>query len=698
MSLPRIHPDTIEQVRQTADIVDVVSGHVVLRKQGRGFVGCCPFHDDKSPSFSVSPEKQFYYCFGCGAGGNAFKFLMELEKRSFAEVVLDLAQRYQVPVQTLEAEETQKLARQISLREQLYEILAISCRFYEHALRQPGGQAALTYATQSRQLSNATLQQFQIGYAPAGWQNLYDYLVVQKRFPANLVEQAGLIMPRQSSEGYYDRFRDRLMIPIHDLQGRVVGFGSRTLTHEEPKYLNSPETEIFNKGKLLFGLDKARQAIVREDQAVVVEGYFDVIALHAAGITHAVAAMGTALNVEQVKQLLRYTDSKQVILNFDADLAGGRAAERAITEVEALAYQGDVQLRVLNLPNGKDADEFLQEATAASYRQLLAEAPLWLDWQIQRALAGRDLQQADQFQQVTQAIVALLGKLPDATLRTHYIHHCAGLLAQGDGRLSLQLEEALRQQVRGQRWHGRSKKWQHPADYTLQETAEAQLLRIYLHCPSARQLVREALRDRDNLEFSFEHHRFLWHHILTLEEAAAQPQADLPHPELEERPTNLDLITALQDLCTEYSQEFQRIASLLQLDEKTALDILRPRLSIQTAATCIERILCEKRCRHFLNLLESAIATAAQHPSRTVVFRAYLAQTLAQEGDVAPALLAEETQCLQELEELRRLYYEEKRHLQRLDQQRCIRLADLTEVASTQLLPPYNEREALSEQ
>lgn len=685
MDVPRIHPDTIELVRQSADITDVVSEHVVLRKQGRNLVGCCPFHDEKTPSFSVSPEKQFYYCFGCGAGGNAFKFLMELEKRSFAEVVLGLAQRYDIQVQTLAKAEKQQLDRKLSLREQLYEILAIACSFYEHALRQPPGQFALDYAQQTRQLSEETIQQFQMGYAPAEWQGLYQHLVEDKNFPAALVEQAGLIVPRKSGEGYYDRFRNRLMIPIHDHQSRVVGFGSRTLTGEEPKYLNSPETELFNKGKLLFGLDKARKTIVQDDRAIVVEGYFDVIALHAAGITNAVASMGTAISEHQVKQLLRYTDSKRIVLNFDADAAGGKAAERAISEVEALAYRGDVQLRVLNLPNGKDADEFLLEARRDDYDQLVEAAPLWLDWQIQRAIADQDLQQADQFQTATQAIVELLGKLPNAALRTHYIHNCAELLSQGDSRLALQLEEALRQQVRGQRWLGRSEKWQRPADYTLREAAEAQLLRIYLHRPQYRITVREAMKDRD-VEFSFSHHRFLWRQILALEEEVirANPEQYASHPEVTTIPDeSFDLIAAVQDLCTTFTDELKQIYHLIQLNEKTEIDLLRPNLSIRAASAGLERIACEKRCRHLLQMWESALKSAKRELKGKQILNAYLQhiqEMIDDESEHAQTLLDEESYCLRELEDIRQLYYQEKRYLDKLDQQRCVSMSDLTEV------------------
>ncbi|MGL4617519.1 MAG: DNA primase, partial [Chroococcidiopsis sp.] len=313
MQIPRLHPDTVEQVKQRADVVDIVSEHVVLRKRGKDFVGLCPFHDEKTPSFSVSPGKQMYYCFGCGAGGNAITFLMELGKTSFSEVVLDLARRYSVPVQTLEPEQRQELQRQISLREQLYEVMAVATQFYYHALQQHQGQLALDYLQQKRQFNSETIQQFKLGYAPAGWETLYSYLIEQKRYPVQIVEQAGLIRRRQSGDGYYDYFRDRIIIPICDSQGRFIGFGGRSLGDEQPKYLNSPETDIFNKGRTLFCLDKAKNEIAKQDRVVVVEGYFDAIALHAAGITHSVASLGTALSIEQVRACLRYSESKQLI-------------------------------------------------------------------------------------------------------------------------------------------------------------------------------------------------------------------------------------------------------------------------------------------------------------------------------------------------------------------------------------------------
>lgn len=594
MEIPRLHPETIEQVKQRTDIVDVVSEHVVLRKQGKDFVGLCPFHDDKSPSFTVSPGKQFYYCFSCGAGGNAIKFLMELGKRPFSEVVLDLAHRYQVPIETLKPEERQEFQRQVSQREQLYEILAITAKFYEHALFQSQGQAALDYLQSKRLLNRETMQQFQVGYAPAGWETLYGYLVEQKHYPVELIERAGLIVPRKNGAGYYDRFRDRVIIPIHDLQGRVVGFGGRTLTDEQPKYLNSPETELFDKGKLLFALDKARSAIAKQDQAVVVEGYFDAIALHNAGITNVVASMGTALSSAQVRQLLRYTESKRIVLNFDADAAGNQAAERAVSEVEALAYRGDIQLRILNIPDGKDPDEFLRNRPVQEYYTLLDKAPLWLDWQIERAIAGRNPRQSDQFQEMVQAIVKLLGNLPSATMRTHYIHQCAERLSQGDSRLMLRLEEDLRLQVRGERWHGRSQKWQTKSDRNLLEEAEEQLIRLYIHKPQYRLLIESSLEERD-LEFSLSHHRYLWKHILHLKEEGL----DLSDPAI-------DLMSLLEEANVDSSnKDFLHLYALFQLNETSQIDTRRAALVVRATVAVMEKIMCEKRRRHLLDLLQS---------------------------------------------------------------------------------------------
>ncbi|WP_377473382.1 MAG: DNA primase [Microcoleus anatoxicus] len=663
MQVPRLHPETIEEVKQRADIVDVISGRVVLRKRGKEFVGLCPFHDEKSPSFTVNQAKQMYYCFGCGAGGNAFKFLMELEKRSFSEVVLDLAKTYQVQVKTVEPEHRQELQRQISLREQLYEISALTAKFYEHALRQPQGQETLAYLKSNRQLSEETIQQFQLGYAPQGWETLYSYLVEQKHYPAQLVEQAGLIVPRKSGgSGYYDRFRHRVMIPIRDTQGRVIGFGGRSLGDEQPKYLNSPETELFDKGKTLFALDTAKIAISKADAAVVVEGYFDAIALHAAGIGNAVASLGTALSLDQVRQLLRYTDSKQIILNFDADKAGNQAAERAIGEIEKLAYQGEVQLRVLNIPDGKDADEFLKTYSAEQYRELLKTAPLWLDWQLQRMLVNQDLKQADIYQRITKNIVHLLTKITDDNQLAHYLQKSAEILSKGEFKLTKMLAESLLNQVVSDwgkrliqdesltmpllirkklkpnkqyktqttsRLKNRSHETFSAVARSLLEEAEAQLLQIYLHCPEYRQDVRESIEARE-VQFSLSHHRFLWHQILN---------AEILHKSyLQIAPS--ELILKLQDSLIEYPHQLNQISHLFHLNELSEKNVYRAPLVIRSALACIEQIISMKRRRIALNMWENT--NVASHCEEAVE---YHQQVLA------------EQEWIEELERLRQVNF-----------------------------------------
>ncbi|MEM1369558.1 MAG: DNA primase, partial [Cyanobacteria bacterium P01_H01_bin.15] len=568
MDIPRLHPDTIEEVKSRLDIVELISEYVVLKKRGRDYLGLCPFHEEKSPSFSVSPTKQFYYCFGCQAGGNGFKFLMEIGQRSFGEVVLDLAKRYQVPVKTLEPEQRQALQRQLSLREQLFEVVALANAFFQHALFQPQGQSALEYLHQKRGLPEDTIREFGLGYAPAGWETLFRYLTEQKRYPVALLEQAGLIKARSTGNGYYDQFRDRVTIPIADRQGRVIGFGSRTLTGEEPKYLNSPETPLFSKGQNLYGLDRAKAAITKRDEAVVVEGYFDAIALHRAGFTQTVASLGTAFTQEQLRQLLRYTESKRVILNFDADRAGVAATQRAIVEIEDLIYNGQVQLRVLNLPGGKDADEFLNSApTAASeYQQQLIDAPLWLEWQIEQLLCDRDLTQADQFQSATTEMVKLLGKIEQPSLRHTYIANCAERLARDSQdvfKLSTgdfkRLSESLHSEVNKVRKGELNERPLTPETVSSSEAnrldkAEALLLRIYLHCPLQRQGIAQTLEDKDLL-FSRAQHRFLWRLVWQITE-----ESGITCP---------DLVSRLQDSLLAHPQEQRDLQPLLQLTEKT---------------------------------------------------------------------------------------------------------------------------------
>ena len=595
----KIHDDTINQVNQRADIVDIISERVVLRKSGANFRGACPFHNGTNASaLTVSPAKQMYHCFNCGVSGGAVKFLMEIDKRSFSDVVLDLAKRYNVPIQTVQPEKAQEIQRQISHRDRLYEVMALTTSFYQHALYAPQGRDALAYLTEKRQISKETIQKFQLGYAPAGWETLMGYLVQQKQIPVSLVEEAGLVVPRKTGNGFYDRFRDRLMIPINDTRGRVIAFGGRSLGDQEPKYLNSPETELFSKGSVLFAMDHARDAISKSDQAIVVEGYFDAIALHQSGISQAIATMGVALNAEQMKQLLRYTESKHVILNFDADKAGITAAEKAIAGFKELVFNGTVQLRVLTIPDGKDADDYLKQHSADAYRDLLKNAPLFLDWQIDQILAGQDLNQADRFQKSSQAIAQLLNNLPvDSFFRTHYIHSSAQRLSQGNSYLALRLEQDLRRQLRNTRWNSTKPSPSLTTATNALHNAETQLLQIYLHFPQHRAYVYESIIEED-IEFSLSNHRYLWLTILNL--------IDLKKTSLaSQEPYAEHLVQQLQILCAEQTEVAQQLQHLLWLDDNSRIGLLRPQIVVKTAIAKIQFVMCEKREKHWLELFKS---------------------------------------------------------------------------------------------
>ncbi|MDB9413572.1 DNA primase [Microcystis aeruginosa] len=588
MDTPRLHPDTIEEVKQRIDIVDLISERVVLKKRGREYVGLCPFHEEKSPSFTVSPAKQMYYCFGCGAGGNGIKFFMEVGKQSFGEVVFELARRYQIPIKTLAVEQRQELEQQLSLKEQLYEIMAVAVSFYQHALSQPQGEKALDYLKVQRQLTAETITTFQLGYSPEGWETLYRYLVEQKRYPVALVEQAGLIKARQNGSGYYDQFRDRLMIPIFDSQGRAIAFGSRSLGNEQPKYLNSPDTPLFEKGKTLFALDRAKQAIIHQDLAIVVEGYFDAIALHAAGITNVVACLGTALSQEQIKLLLRYSESKQIIFNFDADQAGIKATQRAIEEINSLVYSGQVNLKILNLPDGKDADEFLKSRADGVniYQELIEKSPFWIDWQISQMLVNKDLKQGLHFQQIANSMVSLLQKLIDSNQRTFYLDYCAEILAQKDATRLPYILKNLSKQVNKPRFdeahrpQGKSlaikrKSILDKSEKNGTEKAEWLLLLIYLHYPEYREIILESLDEKD-LIFNLPDYRWLWQVILELENQITKPR---------------DLMSALQNhllmITTDKNRDFN---SLFHLNEHTSQEILQPEEQIKDAIIAMEKI------------------------------------------------------------------------------------------------------------
>ncbi len=384
-------PQLIEEIRSRVDLVDLISQFVPLRRAGENWKALCPFHAEKTPSFMVNPKKGIFHCFGCGAGGDAFGFLIRQDRLSFPEAVRTLAKLAGVPV----PEERRSEAE--GPREALYGALDLATQFYAEALwSRPEGARARQYLD-ARGIAPETARRFGLGYAPEGWDRLLTFLK-GSGVSEELQAQAGLTVPRQSGNGFYDRFRGRLIFPIRDPKGRPIAFGGRSLGDEEPKYLNSPETPLFVKGQTLYALDLARSAIQEKNRALIVEGYLDCLMVHQHGFTETVAALGTAFTAPQLTLLRRYCD--EVIIFFDADLAGRKAAERveelmepsgwglawAVNRTGGLEGSPAPRLRVALLPAGHDPDSFLRSEGASAFHQRIVDARSLLAYAVERVL------------------------------------------------------------------------------------------------------------------------------------------------------------------------------------------------------------------------------------------------------------------------------------------------------------------------
>jgi DNA primase len=370
-----IPEDVINQIRDRTDITVIVGQHVSLTSAGQNLKGLCPFHQEKSPSFTVSPSRQIFHCFGCGAGGNVFTFLTRITGGSFPEIVRDLGRKVGIEIQETIASSGPQAA-QAGRIEQLNR--AAAAWFQQNLQDERAGADAREYL-ESRGIQQATIDRFGIGVAPAEWDGLITSLSRQGFTPGDLAA-AGLIIARDNGSGFYDRFRGRVMFTITDLRKRAVGFGGRVLGEGTPKYLNSPDTPLFKKGHTLFALDIAREAVTRTKTVIVVEGYFDAIALHQAGLTHTVATLGTALTPDHIQVLRRF--ASKVVLLFDPDAAGVRAALRGLD----LFVNSGLGVKVVTLPEGEDPDTYVRKEGAESFTRLEEQSPSLLDFALEHSM------------------------------------------------------------------------------------------------------------------------------------------------------------------------------------------------------------------------------------------------------------------------------------------------------------------------
>ena len=403
----RYSDEIIEEIREKNDIVEVISPHVQLKKKGNSYFGLCPFHNEKSPSFSVSPSKQMYYCFGCGEGGNVYTFLMRYENDTFQEAVSILADR--AGIKLPEAEYTEEEKKNNNLKNTLFQINKEAATFFYHQLRSEQGREGMEYF-KNRGLSDDIIKRFGLGYALKYSNSLYTYLR-SKGYEDDILKETGLI--KYSEKGVYDAFWNRVMYPIMDNSNRVIGFGGRVLGDAKPKYINSPETKIFDKSRNLYGLNIARST--RKNAFIICEGYMDVIALHQAGFDNAVAALGTAFTTQHAAMMKRYTDN--VLVTFDSDGAGVKAALRAIPMLRSAG----LSVKVINMRPYKDPDEFIKNLGCEEFQKRIDEAENSFIYEIRRLQETFDLKDPDETARFYNEVALRLLSFEDEVERNIYI-------------------------------------------------------------------------------------------------------------------------------------------------------------------------------------------------------------------------------------------------------------------------------------
>jgi len=437
-------PDSIiEEIRSRADIYEVVSEFVPLKKAGKNYKGLCPFHSEKTPSFSVSPEKQIYHCFGCGAGGNVFKFLMEKEDLPFIDTIKRLAHRYQVAIP--ESSYKSQGGASHNEREALLNCNTLTMQYFASQLKNPqAGKTAREYLA-SRDFDGQAIDDYQIGWAPSGWHNLQAHLESQVKCSRDTLAKYGLVSKKEAAEtrdkkdAYYDRFRERLIFPIQDNRGNIIAFGGRVLGDGEPKYLNSPETSVYKKGQHLFGLNKAKEAIRHEDQALIVEGYFDQMRAWESGVQNTVATCGTALTAQQAL-LLKPLTSK-VTLVFDADPAGHAAAERGF---EVLQENG-LSVFVAVLPEGHDPDSLIQKQGKDAFLKLIQDAQPFVHYLLGRILRSAETRTTEDKLGAINRVLPVLAKIKNSVERSEHIRYVAEKVGVEDRAFLEEMRKSLAQ-------------------------------------------------------------------------------------------------------------------------------------------------------------------------------------------------------------------------------------------------------------
>ena len=406
----RIPQNFINDVLDRLDIIDVIGSRIELRKSGKNYSACCPFHDEKTPSFSVSPDKQFYYCFGCGAGGNAVGFVLDFDKTTFPETIENLAKRVglEMPAESVSNDS------EGNYKKLLFPVIKDADSFYRRSLRDPTNAKKAIEYLKSRGLNGETARNFGIGFASPGWENLLQDLGKNEEKVEQL-KIVGLLIDRNEEGKLYDRFRNRIMFPIRDVRGRTIGFGGRVLSDEKPKYLNSPETPLFHKGRELYGLYEANRHFRNIENLIVVEGYMDVAVLAQNGVHNAVATLGTAVTIEHLNKIFRYTS--EVIFCFDGDEAGRKAAYRALDTSLPVIVDGR-SAKFMFLPEGEDPDTIIRKIGAKKFLELVANATPLSEFIFESLSAEYDHNSVDGKAKLSKLVIPLINKMPGGVFKT----------------------------------------------------------------------------------------------------------------------------------------------------------------------------------------------------------------------------------------------------------------------------------------
>ncbi|MBN2198827.1 MAG: DNA primase [Candidatus Aminicenantes bacterium] len=463
--------DVVEQIRQTASLLEIASQYTTLNKRGSKYVGLCPFHSERNPSFTLDPDKQLYHCFGCGAGGDVFALVMEKEGMSFPEAVKHLAERYRIPL----PQRSDAAARAQKTEEKIFKINEDALAFFRrnlHATEE--GKKALNYLKQ-RGLAEQTLETLRLGYAPESWTALADHFQA-RGVPPELLMKAGLVVPGRKKAGWFDRFRGRVMFPIFNLTGKTVAFGGRTLSGTETKYLNSPETPIYSKGRILYGLNFTKDAVRTQGALILVEGYTDFTGLFQSGIAHCAASLGTSLTAAQVSLARRF--SPRLIINYDGDSAGRTAAARAV----ALCFEQGTDVSVVVLPADLDPDGYIRRHGREAYLALLDKSRSGLRFLFDAATGGRLPATPEAKAGILRSLLAAVDKMPDPIVKSEYVHQLSNLFGVD--------EEFVRSVLSPQ--DGTAAQEDAPFLY-----AEKRLLQILLHNPEFVPSVMDEILEGD---------------------------------------------------------------------------------------------------------------------------------------------------------------------------------------------------------